>query len=54
MTESQPLVQEISAELRARQPLPPLCPTAPWSRDLSRRIAAAERVVSGFGIGGSP
>ncbi|MCY4484735.1 MAG: hypothetical protein OXC12_17825 [Spirochaetaceae bacterium] len=41
MTESQPLVQEISAELRARQPLPPLCPTAPWSRDLSRRIAAA-------------
>ena len=42
MTESQPLVQEISAELRARQPLPPLCPTAPWSRDLSRRIAAAD------------
>ena len=41
MTGSQPLVQEISAELRARQPLPPLCPTAPWSRDLSRRIAAA-------------
>ena len=41
MTESQALVQELSAELRARQPLPPLCPTAPWSRDLSRRIAAA-------------
>ena len=34
-------VREIGAELRARQPLPPLCPSVPWSRDLSRRIAAA-------------
>ena len=42
MTESRALVREISAELRARQPLPPLCPAAPWSRDLSRRIAAAD------------
>lgn len=42
MTESQTLVREIGAELRARQPLPPLCPAAPWSRDLSRRIAAAD------------
>ena len=42
MTELQDLMREISAELRARQPLPPLCPAAPWSRDLSRRIAAAD------------
>ena len=42
MTESQDLVREVSAELRARQPRPPLCPAAPWSRDLSRRIAAAD------------
>ena len=41
MTELQGVMREISAELRARQPLPPLCPAAPWSRDLSRRIAAA-------------
>ena len=42
MTESHALVREIGAELRARRPLPPLCPAAPWSRDLSRRIAAAD------------
>ena len=42
MNDPQQLVQQISAELRARQPLPPICPTAPWSRDLSRRIAAAD------------
>ena len=41
MTEPPDLVREIGAELRARRPLPPLCPAAPWSRDLSRRIAAA-------------
>jgi hypothetical protein len=42
MTEPQNLVREIRAELRARKPLPPLCPAAPWSPDLSRRIAAAD------------
>ena len=42
MTDARELVQQISAELRARQPLPPLCPAAPWSRELSRRIAAAD------------
>ena len=41
MSESRELVQRISAELCARQPLPPLCPAAPWNRALSRRIAAA-------------
>ena len=41
MTEVQDVMREVSAELRARQPLPPLCPAAPWSVDLSRRIAAA-------------
>ena len=40
MTDSQ-LVQRISAALRARRPLPPLCPRAPWNRDLSGRIGAA-------------
>lgn len=42
MTDLPALMREISAELRARQPLPPLCPAAPWSRDVSRRIAAAD------------
>ena len=42
MTDARELVQQISAELRARQPLPPLCPATPWSRELSRRIAAAD------------
>ena len=41
MTDSRELVRQVSAELRARQPLPPLCPAAPWNRALSRRIAAA-------------
>ena len=41
MTDSRELVRQVSAELRARQPLPPLCPAAPWDRELSRRIAAA-------------
>jgi hypothetical protein len=41
MTDPRKVVQEVSAELRGRQPLPPLCPEAPWSCDLSRRIAAA-------------
>ncbi len=41
MTDPQELVQQISAELRARQPLPPLCPATPWNRNLSRRIAEA-------------
>ena len=41
MTDSRELVRHISAELRARQPLPPLCPAAPWNRDLSRRIGEA-------------
>ena len=35
------LVPKISAELRARQPLPPLCPKTPWNRELSQRIDAA-------------
>ena len=35
-------VPKISAELRARQPLPPLCPVAPWNRKLSHRIEAAD------------
>ena len=35
------LAQRAVAELRARQPLPPLCPAAPWNRELSSRIAAA-------------
>ena len=42
MTDARELVLQIGAELRARQPLPPLCPAAPWSRELSRRIAAAD------------
>ena len=42
MNELQSVVREISAELRARLPRPPLCPAAPWSRNLSRRIAAAD------------
>lgn len=42
MTENPSLVGEISAELRARQPLPPLCPALPWNRALSRRIADAD------------
>ncbi len=41
MTDSRELVRQVSAELRARRPLPPLCPAAPWDRELSRRIAAA-------------
>ena len=41
MTDSRELVRQVSAALRARQPLPPLCPAAPWDRALSRRIAAA-------------
>ena len=41
MTDSRESVRQVSAELRARQPLPPLCPAAPWDRELSRRIAAA-------------
>ena len=41
MTDSRGLVRQVSAALRARQPLPPLCPAAPWDRALSRRIAAA-------------
>ena len=36
------IVVQLVTELRARQPLPPLCPAAPWNRGLSRRIAAAE------------
>jgi hypothetical protein len=42
MTDPRELVRQISAELRARHPLPPLCPAAPWKRELSRRIAAAD------------
>ena len=41
MSDSRESVRQVSAELRARQPLPPLCPAAPWDRELSRRIAAA-------------
>ena len=41
MSDSRALVEQVSAELRARQPLPPLCPAAPWKPDLSRRIADA-------------
>ena len=42
MTDVRELVQQIGAELRARQPLPPLCPETPWNRELSRRVAAAD------------
>ena len=42
MTDVREVVRQISAELRARQPLPPLCPKTPWNRELSRRIAAAD------------
>ena len=42
MTDPQQLVLQISAELRARQPLPPLLPEAPWNRDVSGRIDAAD------------
>ena len=42
MNDAKVLVPQISAELRARQPLPPLCPGTPWNRELSRRIDAAD------------
>ena len=42
MTDAPELAHQVSAELRSRQPLPPLCPTASWSRELSHRIAAAD------------
>jgi len=42
MTDARELVRQLSAELRARQPLPPLCPVAPWNPELSRRSAAAD------------
>ncbi len=42
MTDVRELVQQVSSELRSRQPLPPLCPTAPWNQELSRRISAAD------------
>ena len=36
------IVVHLVTELRARQPLPPLCPAAPWKRELSRQVAAAD------------
>ena len=36
------VVPKFSAELRARRPSPPLCPEAPWNRELSQRIEAAD------------
>ena len=42
MNVARALVPKISAELRARQPLPPLCPETPWNRELSQRIEAAD------------
>ena len=42
MTDAREIARQVSAELRARQPLPPLCPAAPWNRELSSRIAAAD------------
>lgn len=41
MSDARSIARQIGAELRARQPLPPLCPAAPWNRELSARIAAA-------------
>lgn len=41
MNAASELVPKISAELRAREPLPPLCPATPWNRELSHRIDAA-------------
>ena len=41
MNAASELVPKISAELRARRPLPPLCPETPWNRELSHRIDAA-------------
>ena len=42
MKDSRELVREITAQLRSRQPLPPLCPQATWNRELSGRIASAD------------
>ena len=42
MSVSREMVGKISAELRSRRPLPPLCPAAPWNAGLSRRIEAAK------------
>ena len=42
MKDPQELARQIAAELRARQPLPPLCPAEPWRRELGERVAAAD------------